>query len=32
MEDGLTMGITNVSEQGSAYGAVFRNKPIFFRQ
>ena len=24
------MGITNINEQGSAYGAAFRNKPIFF--
>ncbi len=30
MEDDLTMGITNVNEQGSAYGAAFRNKPVYF--
>ena len=24
------MGITNVNEQGSAYGAAFRNKPVYF--
>lgn len=24
------MGITNVNEQSSAWGASFRNKPIFF--
>ena len=24
------MGITNVNEQSSAWGAAFRNKPIFF--
>ncbi len=24
------MGITNINEQGSAYGVAFRNKPIFF--
>ncbi len=30
MEDDLAMGITNVNEQSSAWGAAFRNKPIFF--
>ena len=30
MEDDLTMGITNVNEQGPAYGAAFRNKPVYF--
>ncbi len=30
MEDDLAMGINNVNEQGSAWGAAFRNKPIFF--
>ncbi len=29
-EEDLTMGINNVNEQSSAWGAAFRNKPIFF--
>ena len=28
MEDDLAMGITNVNEQSSAWGAAFRNRPI----
>lgn len=27
---GFEMGINSVNDAGSAYGAAFRNKPIFF--
>ena len=30
MEGFSEMGIGSVGEQGSAWGAAFRNKPIFF--
>jgi hypothetical protein len=30
MEDALAMGINNVNEQSSVWGAAFRNKLIFF--
>ncbi len=30
MEDDLAMGITNVNDASSSYGAAFRNKPVYF--
>ena len=30
MEGDLGLGITNVNDQSSAWGAAFRNKPVFF--